>query len=144
MTLSSTILPSTGSGSPLARGVSAQATASIATDATDDGSWDIGYLSSLLLKVESDAGGTLTLYASQDALDNDLRSLPPEEDPSPGIGVLADFTFPNGGDVIEVSPPVTIYSDENPATTFVFYRFTRSEAGTGVANIDLTILGLEE
>lgn len=120
-------------------------TASTANGDTDEGVWDLGYLASNLLVVEANAAGYLVLYVNEAARDADLRELPSGLDPDPGVGILCDFAFDTGGSntPIEVSPPILLYNNDGSPVTDIYYRFYRSEAGTGVADFTLTILGLE-
>ena len=118
-------------------------TGSLANAATGTGTVTTSYYSANLLKIASDTGGYLVLYASTAARTGDVRTLPAVSDPTDGTGILADFQFPVGGDTLEVSPPVVLYNIESVPVKEVYWKFYRSEAGTGTATITLTITGLD-
>lgn len=119
-------------------------TGSVANAATATGSVTLDYFTAELVKIVSPAGGYLVLYVTAAARDADTRTLPATTDPTAGQGILADFYFtPSTTTTIEVAPSVLLYNDDTVPAKTIYWKFYRSEPGTGSASITLTIVGLQ-
>lgn len=147
MSFSSSIAPGTvinlGTTGPV-RVDKTLSTGSVANAATATGSVTIDYFTAELVKVTSTVGGYLVLYTTAAARSNDSRTLPAATDPDAGKGILCDLVFdPSTTTSIEIAPSVLLHNEDTVPAKDIYWKFYRSEPGTGSASITLTIVGLQ-
>jgi hypothetical protein len=134
-----------GGGGSLVRESTSFQTGIIASGATGSGSFTVtgGWESAELLRVESDGGGYLVLYASAAERAADTRTLPAITDPPAGVGILLDCAFNIGGGLINISPPVVLYNSETPVDIGYYYKFYNAELSSYDTEISLTYVGFQ-
>lgn len=129
----------------VAQGLSSRATvtattASLANDATENGTVTLAKTTALL-KLTTDRAARVVLYAT--AADRTADASRPIGTPAtPGLGILAEFVT-TGAVTVDCAPVPTLYNGDGSPSTSLYYAITNTSGSTHTVQVDFTHLKLE-
>jgi hypothetical protein len=116
-------------------------TASLADEATENGTVALQKLCALIGTMSADRACWVRFYATSAARTTD-SGRDQADDPTPGAGVLFEAIFAGAGSIV-LGPPALLYNNDGTPANTIYYAITNQSGATGTVEITGSTVNLE-